>query len=258
MPKAKRALAGSAPRWLLDELTCAGRENLDVGHVARYDGKEDAAAASEVALLDRFGLNRDSVVIEFGPGTGQFTVEVALRCGRVLAVDVSKPMLAALEGKVATLGLSNVEVLPAGFLTYEHTAAPADFFYSRYALHHLPDFWKALALAKIRGMLRLDGHLRALRPACLLIVDRGPLVHQIPAAQPVCSRRRRDDQLARPSAWNSIRYTSVSSSIGPACAARSRSVSRSGSPARRMSSAVIAAKGTSSTLSTSISPGPTR
>lgn len=148
------------PGWLIDELSCAGQENLDADHVARYDVKEDASAASEVALLDRLGLTGESVVVEFGAGTGQFTVEVARRSGRVVAVDVSRPMLTALESKVAALGLANVEIVCAGFLTYEHTRKPADFIYSRYALHHLPDFWKALALARMRDMLRSGGVLR--------------------------------------------------------------------------------------------------
>jgi hypothetical protein len=48
------------PGWLLDELGSAGRENLDAAHVARYDGKEDAAAAAEVALLESLGMTADS------------------------------------------------------------------------------------------------------------------------------------------------------------------------------------------------------
>jgi ubiquinone/menaquinone biosynthesis C-methylase UbiE len=148
------------PGWLLDELASAGRENLDAEHVARYDAKEDAAAAEEVALLERLGLTRGSVVVELGAGTGQFTVAVARACGRVVAVDVSDPMLRRLEGKVAELGLGNVTVQRAGFLTYEHEDEPADFVYSRYALHHLPDFWKAVALTRMRRTLGTGGVLR--------------------------------------------------------------------------------------------------
>jgi hypothetical protein len=58
-------------------------------------------------------------------------------------------------------------------------------------------------------------------------------------------------------AWNSIRYKRVSSSMGPAWAARRRRASRSASPARRTSSSSIEQKGTSSIESTSIQPGPT-
>ena len=136
----------AAPNWFIDELDYAGRENLDASHVERYDAKEDASAESEVALLKQLGLTRESLVVEIGAGTGQFSVEVAPECDRVIAVDVSPLMLRRLQAKVTALGLSNIELVRAGFLTYEHTGRRADFIYSRFALHHLPDFWKALAL----------------------------------------------------------------------------------------------------------------
>ena len=149
-----------APAWFIDELDYAGRENLDAGHVARYDAKEDASAVSEVALLQGLGLSRASQVVEFGPGTGQFSVEVAPACARLIAVDVSALMLDQLQAKATALGLTNIDVVQAGFLTYEHVGGPADFIYSRYALHHLPDFWKAMALDRLRRMLRPGGVLR--------------------------------------------------------------------------------------------------
>jgi SAM-dependent methyltransferase len=151
---------GRLPGWLLDEVGSAGRENLDPEHVARYDGKEDAAAADEVALLGRWGLTADSVVIDLGAGTGQFTLAVARHCARVIAVDVSPVMLDLLRGKIEGAGLDRVDVVEAGFLTYQHTGRPADVVYSRYALHHLPDTWKAIALARMRDMLRPGGLLR--------------------------------------------------------------------------------------------------
>jgi ubiquinone/menaquinone biosynthesis C-methylase UbiE len=163
MPAGEKNGPGPArrrPGWLLDEVGSAGRENLDAAHVARYDGKEDAGGEREVALLERLGMDRDSIVVDLGPGTGQFTVAAAPRCGRVVAVDVSGPMLARLRERVAARGLANVEVVQAGFLSYEHEGPPADFVYSRYALHHLPDFWKAVALARVRRMLRPGGVLR--------------------------------------------------------------------------------------------------
>lgn len=150
----------STPAWFVDELAYAGRENLDADHVARYDAKEDASAAAEVALLREHGLTRASLVVELGAGTGQFTAEVAPACARVIAVDVSPVMLEQLQAKLAARALSNVDLVHAGFLTYEHAGDPAEFVYSRFALHHLPDFWKALALDRMRGMLRPGGVLR--------------------------------------------------------------------------------------------------
>jgi SAM-dependent methyltransferase len=146
--------------WMLDEVASAGRENLDPVHVARYDGKEDAGAAGEVALLGEWGLGPGAVVVDIGAGTGQFVLAAAPVCERVVAVDVSPVMLEALRGRVEAAGLGNVEVVRAGFLGYEHRGRPADFVYSRLALHHLPDFWKGVALARIRRMLRPGGVLR--------------------------------------------------------------------------------------------------
>lgn len=146
--------------WMLDELANAGRENLDPAHVSRYDAKEDAGALAEVRLLRDRGLTEDAHVVDIGAGTGQFTLAAAARCARVVAVDVSPVMLERLRANLAAAGLSNVDVVRAGFLTYEHSGRPADVVYTRYALHHLPDFWKAMALRRMHGFLRPGGLLR--------------------------------------------------------------------------------------------------
>jgi len=151
---------GGNPGWLLDEVASAGRENLDAAHVSRYDVKEDAGAAEEVLFLRGHGLTAASVVVDIGAGTGQFTLAVAPVCAQVVAVDVSPVMLHALRAKVGRARLDNVEVVQAGFLTYQHRGDPADVIYSRYALHHLPDFWKGVALARLRSTLRPAGVLR--------------------------------------------------------------------------------------------------
>jgi ubiquinone/menaquinone biosynthesis C-methylase UbiE len=156
----ERNAAQQRPVWLLDELAWAGRENLDPDHVARYDAKMDAGAADEVVLLQRLGLTSRSVVVDLGAGTGQFTLAAAAVSGRVVAVDVSPVMLRRLRARIDDTGVTNVDVVQAGFLTYEHEGEPADVVYSRYALHHLPDFWKAVALTRIRAMLRPGGVLR--------------------------------------------------------------------------------------------------
>ena len=69
-------------------------------------------------------------------------------------------MLRRLRDKAAAAGLSSVEVAQAGFSTYRHQGDPADFVYSRYALHLLPDFCKVVALDRAYRILRLGGILR--------------------------------------------------------------------------------------------------
>jgi cyclopropane fatty-acyl-phospholipid synthase-like methyltransferase len=147
---------------LLDELARAGHEHLDAEYVAGYDRKAgfDADAADEVRLLQGLGLDEHSTLVDLGAGTGTLALAAAATCRRVVAVDVSPEMVAAMTKKVAELGVSNVECVQASLVGYEHQGAPADFVYSRNALHHLPDFWKAMALQSIALMLRPGGIFR--------------------------------------------------------------------------------------------------
>ena len=147
--------------WWLDERAHAGREHFDEEHARRYDAKMDAGAREEIALLrDAGALGPDATVVDLGTGTGQFAMAAAAACRRVVAVDVSPTMLGRLRSKLQADGIGNVETVDAGFLTYDHTGSAADVVYSRYALHHLPDFWQALALQRIAAMLRPGGVLR--------------------------------------------------------------------------------------------------
>ena len=111
-------------------------------------------------MLAGFGLDSRSTVVDLGAGTGTFSIAAAQQCARVVAVDVSPAMLALLEEKALALRVENVERVRGGFLTYTHAGPPAEFVYSRNALHHLPDFWKAIALDRVRTMLRPGGYLR--------------------------------------------------------------------------------------------------
>ena len=153
-------MVGGGRPWTVDERAHAGRENLDPAHVARYDSKEDGDDAGELAALRELGIGESATVVDLGAGTGQFALAAAAAVRRVVAVDVSPVMLDQLRAKLRQLEVDNVECVAADFLTYEHRGEPADLIYSRYALHHLPDFWKALALVRIAEMLRPGGILR--------------------------------------------------------------------------------------------------
>jgi len=146
--------------WVLDELAHAGRENLDGHHVARYDSIEDATAEGEVQLLRDLGMDRSSIVVDIGAGTGQFAIAAAPHVRQVIAVDISPVMQSVLKANVARSGHDNVQCVRGGFLSYQHAVEPADFVYSRWALHHLPDFWKSIALARIHDLLSPRGVLR--------------------------------------------------------------------------------------------------
>jgi FkbM family methyltransferase len=145
---------------LFDEIRFAGPEHLDSDYVAGYDRKAAFDPTADLADLVERGLGGESTVIDLGAGPGTFALAAAALCRRVIAVDVSPAMVSAIRSRASEQELTNVEAVQAGFLSYEHTGAPADFVYTRNALHHLPDFWKAIALRRVADLLRPHGVLR--------------------------------------------------------------------------------------------------
>jgi SAM-dependent methyltransferase len=141
----------------VDELELAGAEHLDPAYVAGYDRKAAFAATDDLAELRKLGLDFEATLVDLGAGTGTLAFAAAAVCRRVVAVDVSPAMVAAMQARP---GIENVEVVEAGFLTYRHAGSPADFVYTRNALHHLPDAWKAVALRRIAEILRPGAVLR--------------------------------------------------------------------------------------------------
>jgi SAM-dependent methyltransferase len=180
---------------MLDEMAHAGPEHLDEAFIAGFDRKQGYPDPSaDIEAFQAHGLGAGSVVVDLGTGTGQFAVPAAWHFGRVIAVDVSAAMLAALREKAAGISAplppparynrssigqasggtggrppGGLEYVQGGFLSYS-PAAPVDGVYTRHALHQIPDFWKALALTRIAAMLRPGGVLR-LRD---LVYDFGP------------------------------------------------------------------------------------
>jgi SAM-dependent methyltransferase len=146
---------------MLDELAHAGPEHLDPAFVAGYDQKQAHPDPDEdLSLFAAHGLTRVSTIVDMGAGTGQFALAAARRFGHVTAVDVSPVMLNLLGDRASAAGLANVDRVQAGFLSYEHVGPPADGVFTRNALHHLPDFWKALAFQRIARIMRPGGVLR--------------------------------------------------------------------------------------------------
>jgi SAM-dependent methyltransferase len=147
--------------WMIDELAHAGPEHLDPAFVAGYDRKQGHPdPAEDLAVFETHGLDGTSGVLDFAAGTGQFALAAARRLGHVTAIDVSPAMVAVLRERAKAAGLANLDCVRAGFLSYRHSGPPADGVYTRNALHQLPDFWKAVALDRIAGMMRPGGVLR--------------------------------------------------------------------------------------------------
>lgn len=138
--------------WLLDERAHAGPEHLEAGYVAKYDAKTQLDLEAALGRLRGHGLGPDTVLVDVGCGTGLLAVAAASEAGRVVGVDPSPAML-----EVARRQSDAVEWVEAGFLTYEHEGNPPQLVHSRNALHHLPDFWKGVALARLADLLSPGG-----------------------------------------------------------------------------------------------------
>jgi SAM-dependent methyltransferase len=141
-----------AREWWLDELAHAGTEHLDPEYVGAFDRKSPTDWSGTLASLTELGVGATSTVIDLGGGTGSFAIAVRPRVGRVVAVDPSAAMVELMRAK-------GIDAVQGGFLTYTLDGGPVDLVHSRNALHHLPDFWKAVALERVARMLKPGGAL---------------------------------------------------------------------------------------------------
>jgi SAM-dependent methyltransferase len=144
----------SAQTWYFDERSHAGPEHLDPAYVESYDAKAGLDLDAALELLRSHGLAADTTLVDIGCGTGLLAAAAELEARRVVGVDVSPAML-----EVAPRRSRAVEWVEAGFLTYEHEGEAPQLVHSRHSLHHLPDFWKGVALARIHDLLAPGGRL---------------------------------------------------------------------------------------------------
>jgi ubiquinone/menaquinone biosynthesis C-methylase UbiE len=147
------------PDWHYDDRRQVGLDFDDEGQVAAYDERQSASADRERALLEKLGVRSGFIIADIGCGTGLLACEAAKLGAFVHAIDISKPMLRAAERRAAAQGLKNIAFHNAGFLSFERDEGSLDLLISQFALHHLPDFWKAVALTRMRRVLKPGGKL---------------------------------------------------------------------------------------------------
>jgi len=146
--------------WQYDETFQAGADYADVQRAMAYDEhmqkirdyKKRAEEIKEMLLL-----NSNDILIDFGCGTGSITMELAKNCRKVFCIDTSPVMLEIASNKACSEEVFNITFFNYGFLTYNHKGELADKIMTGGAFHHLPDFWKVIALQRIHGMLKEDG-----------------------------------------------------------------------------------------------------
>jgi len=150
--------------WVYDEFKHCGVDYSDVQQAENYDKQHQKFRNYEkevMDMLDYLALNntKDMTLIDLGCGTGATAIYAAKHFKKIFAVDVSQVMITQAKRKVEEKGISNIEFVNSGFLSYEHEAEPADVILTKAAFHHLPDFWKQIALLRMNKMLKMGGAL---------------------------------------------------------------------------------------------------
>lgn len=148
--------------WQYDEFKQVGTDYSEAAEVEIYDLSHarfrDIEDENNV-ILDTLGIGKNDVLLDFGAGTGSLAVKAALLGARVYAIDVSQAMLDYAKTRSVKSGVSNIVFCHGGFLTYDHQGPAADFIVTTFAFHHLPDFWKGIALNRMHRMLKPGGQL---------------------------------------------------------------------------------------------------
>jgi SAM-dependent methyltransferase len=121
---------------------------------------ENRNRESNELLLSRLGLRGGESVLEIGCGTGPTTerlVELVGPAGRVVAVDISEPMLAVARQRVAALGHANAQFLLGDAQVFAFEPAAFDLATSRMGVMFFAD--PVAAFANIVRALKPGGRL---------------------------------------------------------------------------------------------------
>jgi putative AdoMet-dependent methyltransferase len=149
------------PAWIFNEENLVGVDYGDSKVADEYENQHAFRNFREEAdkMYSALQLSGDSSILDIGCGTGGLSIELANRCKHIYSVDVSTAMISVLKKKIHEKNISNITAQAAGFLKYKHAGDPLDAIVCNVALHHLPDFWKQIALLNFYKMLKDGGKL---------------------------------------------------------------------------------------------------
>ncbi len=148
------------PAWYYNEFQQIGVDYSKTGEVQAYDrnmGQIRDIAGEIEDVKASVNIDRSSVLLEIGTGTGELAIGLSRYCKMVYAIDISPAMLKIARNKAGFQKRDNINFYQGGFLTYCHQGEPIDIVVSQLALHHLPDFWKFIALRRIYELLNKGG-----------------------------------------------------------------------------------------------------
>lgn len=135
--------------WYYNE---RNRMGIGAAVASIYDAHDDADLRARAALK-MLGVQRGWRIADIGCGNGVLATEAALMGAEVDAIDISPAMLALAE-IYARDRKAKVATQSAGLLSFAYRPESYDLIVSEFTLHHLPDFWKAVAMSRIFRALK--------------------------------------------------------------------------------------------------------
>jgi ubiquinone/menaquinone biosynthesis C-methylase UbiE len=146
--------------WLYNEFQQTGKdyasqEEVNVYDPSHNDFREITKEIEEAALW--LQTDKNSKLLDIGCGTGNFSIYFANLCEKVYAIDVSETMLKFAQNKAKSYSADNITFSHTGYLNFELPNNHVDGVISSLSLHHLPDYWKSVALEKIFAVLKPGG-----------------------------------------------------------------------------------------------------
>src|SRR6201985_1950711 len=135
--------------WYYNERRQIG---LDTAVASIYDRGDDRDLRARAALT-MLGVQRGWRIADIGCGNGVLACEAAQMGAEVDAIDISPAMLALAEMQARDRRVA-IRTPPAGLLSFAYKPNSYDLIVSEFTLHHLPDFWKAVALSRIFSALK--------------------------------------------------------------------------------------------------------
>ena len=128
------------------------RIGLDTAVASIYGQRDDSDLRARAALTT-LGVKPGWRIADIGCGNGVLATEAALMGATVDAIDISRAMLALAE-VYARDRKAKVRTQSAGLLSFAYQPNSYDLIVSEFTLHHLPDFWKAVAVSRIFAALK--------------------------------------------------------------------------------------------------------
>src|ERR1700742_581851 len=135
--------------WYYNERREIGLDSA-VASISDQDDDRDIRARAALTML---GVQRGWRIADIGCGNGVLACEAALMGAEVDAIDIAPAMLALAEIQARDRKVA-IRTQSAGLLSFAYQPNSYDLIVSEFTLHHLPDFWKAVALSRIHAALK--------------------------------------------------------------------------------------------------------